>query len=141
MEKEKIEIFNINMGNLFEIESMSIPFRVDSIEWDTSNYNYIVRMIIPTKPDLSYVVAPIKFLKPIRITPDWLRKFRFIKVGCVGGGGQYWKGEHMDLTDELELSTSNRDYDTQSVDGSQKFLFVHQLQNIHLSFTGHILIL
>lgn len=75
--------------------------------------------------------------KPIPLTPEWLERFGFQKTKNGGTFAEYyWSGKGMDLTLDLELSTSTPEYDSQYVSGSTQLKHVHQLQNLYFALTG-----
>lgn len=77
--------------------------------------------------------------EPIPITEEILLKCGFEKEEVYGCPHVvfYFRGKLMDLTLDFKLSTSHsRDYGSQSVNGSQVFKYVHQLQNIYFALTG-----
>lgn len=72
----------------------------------------------------------------IPLTTEILERCGF-KIKRNGGDfNNYWRGEHIDLTEDMELSTSSHDYDSIPVASSRKISYLHELQNLHQALTG-----
>ena len=82
--------------------------------------------------------SPFDKIKPIKLTEKWLLNMGFKKEFNNGmpSGHTYWEGDKIDLTNDLELSTSSHMYASISVTGSIQFKYVHQLQNIYKALTN-----
>lgn len=79
----------------------------------------------------------VKYCHPIPITEEWLLELGFEKEHNTGTPDEYyWKGKGMSLTHELELSSSDRYYESMPVDNSIPLKYVHQLQNLYFALTG-----
>lgn len=77
------------------------------------------------------------YVEPIPLTEEILTKCGFEKAFNIGtSNGYYWASKLIDLTEDYELSTSDRYYDSMPVSGSMKFSFLHQLQNLYFALTG-----
>ena len=74
----------------------------------------------------------VDYVEPIQITPEWLEKFGFVKVG------NHYEKNCFNLykyKDEIEIEFRNDEDDESFVIG-MRYNYVHQLQNLYFAITG-----